>query len=244
VNLKVVILAGGLGSRLEEYTKIIPKPLVSVGGKPIICHLIDIYSKFNFTEFYIATGYKSEKFSKFFKKKDNNKIYYTSKYKKCEINLIYTGNKTMTGGRIKILEKYLKNETFLLTYGDGLANVNIKKLLQFHRKRKKIVTVTAVRPPARFGEIKVRKNVVIKFKEKPQVTEGWINGGFFVIEPKFFRYLGNHQCVLEKEPLEKMVKLKQLSAFKHFDFWQCIDTKRDIETFSKINKKKILPWLK
>lgn len=242
--MKIVILAGGLGSRLEEYTKVIPKPLVKINNKPIICHIIDIYSKFNFTKFYIATGYKSEEFSKFFKRKGNNNIVYMSKYKKCEINLIYTGKKTMTGGRIKILEKYLKNETFLLTYGDGLANVNIKKLLKFHNKEKKIITVTAVRPPARFGEIKIRKKSVIKFKEKPQVTEGWINGGFFVIEPKFFRYLGNHQCILEKEPLEKMVSLKQLAAYKHFDFWQCIDTKRDIENLSKIKKKNFLPWLR
>ena len=217
--MKVVILAGGLGTRLHEYTKLIPKPMVKINSKPIIMHIIEHYFSYGYNNFYIALGYKGKIIKDYF-----NKI---KKKHKWTVNLINTGLKTMTGGRLKRLEKKLGSETFLLTYGDGISNVNLKKLVSFHKKNKKIVTLTAVRPPARFGAIKIFKNRVKTFKEKSKLDEGWINGGFFVIEPKFLKFIKGDNTFLEKEPLEILSKKKQLTAFKHQGFWQCIDTKRD-----------------
>ena len=222
--MKVVILAGGLGTRLSEYTKTIPKPMIKVKGKPLIYHIMKNYAKYGFKDFYIALGYKGHAIKNFFKKNSFN----------WNINLIDTGRKTMTGGRLKRLTKHLKNETFMMTYGDGLSNVNIKKLINFHKKNKKMVTLTAVRPPARFGALKLRGNSVTYFKEKSKVDEGWINGGFFVIEPKFLNYIKNDKTFLEKEPLEKVCKKKTLIAYKHDGFWQCVDTKRDLDKLKSI----------
>ena len=224
--MKVVILAGGLGTRLSEYTKTIPKPMIKVKGKPLIYHIMKTYAKYGFKDFYIALGYKGHAIKNFFKKNSFN----------WNINLIDTGRKTMTGGRLKRLTKHLKNETFMMTYGDGLSNVNIKKLINFHKKNKKMVTLTAVRPPARFGALKLKGNSITYFKEKSKVDEGWINGGFFVIEPEFLNYIKNDQTFLEKEPLEKACRKKTLAAFKHDGFWQCVDTKRDLEKLKKILK--------
>ena len=224
--MKVVILAGGLGTRLSEYTKTIPKPMIKVKGKPLIYHIMKTYAKYGFKDFYIALGYKSHVIKNFFKKNSFN----------WNINLIDTGRKTMTGGRLKRLTKHLKNETFMMTYGDGLSNVNIKKLINFHKKNKKMVTLTAVRPPARFGALKLKGNSITYFKEKSKVDEGWINGGFFVIEPEFLNYIKNDQTFLEKEPLEKVCKKKTLVAFKHDGFWQCVDTKRDLEKLKETLK--------
>jgi len=224
--MKVVILAGGLGTRLSEYTKLIPKPMVTVGGKPIIYHIMKHYSKYGFENFYIALGYKGDVIKRFFKKNSFG----------WNINLIETGKKTMTGGRLKRLEKYLKNETFFLTYGDGVSDINLKKLLKFHKKNKNLVTLSAVRPPARFGAIKLSGNKVKVFKEKDVMDEGWINGGFFVMEPKFLDYIKNDSTFLEKEPLEKASKAGQLFAYKHEGFWQCMDTKRDKDKLEKILK--------
>ena len=225
--MKVVILAGGLGTRISEYTKIIPKPMIPVAGKPIIIHIMKSYAKFGFKDFYIALGYKGGIIKKFFKNKNYG----------WKVNLINTGKKTMTGGRLKRLKKYLKNETFMMTYGDGLSDVNLKKLLKFHKKNKKIVTVTAVRPPARFGALKLKGNKVSYFKEKSRLDEGWINGGFFVMEPNFLKLIKNDRTYLEKQPLEKVTKDKQLVAYKHKRFWQCIDTKRDLDKVRQIFKK-------
>jgi len=222
--MKVVILAGGFGTRLSEYTKTIPKPMIKVKGKPLIYHIMKNYAKYGFKDFYIALGYKGHAIKNFFKKNSFN----------WNINLIDTGRKTMTGGRLKRLTKHLKNETFMMTYGDGLSNVNIKKLINFHKKNKKMVTLTAVRPPARFGALKLRGNSVTYFKEKSKVDEGWINGGFFVIEPKFLNYIKNDKTFLEKEPLEKVCKKKTLIAYKHDGFWQCVDTKRDLDKLKSI----------
>ena len=224
--MKVVILAGGFGSRISEYTKTIPKPMIAINKKPILVHIMEHYAKFGFKEFYIALGYKGNVIKKYFKKK---KL-------KWSINLIDTGLNTMTGGRIKRLEKYLKNETFFLTYGDGVSDINLKKLLKFHKKNKNLVTLSAVRPPARFGAIKLSGNKVKVFKEKDIMDEGWINGGFFVIEPKFLDYIKNDSTFLEKEPLEKASKAGQLFAYKHEGFWQCMDTKRDKDKLEKILK--------
>lgn len=226
--MKVVILAGGLGTRLSEYTKSIPKPMVKVGGKPIILRIINLYRKYGYKEFYIALGYKGKIIRNFFSKN----------FKDLKINLIDTGKNTMTGGRLKRLKKYLRNETFLMTYGDGLSNVNINNLVRFHKKNKSILTLTAVRPPARFGSIKIKGNYVYYFKEKSSVDEGWINGGFFVLEPKIFEYIKNDNTFLEKEPFEKLAKQKNIKAYKHDGFWQCMDTKRDKDLLDRIVKEK------
>jgi glucose-1-phosphate cytidylyltransferase len=216
--MKVVILAGGLGSRISEYTKTIPKPMIKICGKPIIHRIIDHYIKYGHKEFYIALGYKGRVIKDYFK---NRKF-----PKSIKINLIDTGKHTMTGGRLKRLEKYLK-ESFLLTYGDGLSNIDLDKLINFHNKNKKLITLTAVRPPARFGVIKISRNIVKYFREKNSLDSGWINGGFFVINPKFIKFIKGDSIFLEQEPFKKATRLKQLSAFKHKGFWQCMDTLRD-----------------
>ena len=224
--MKVVILAGGKGSRLSEYTTSIPKPMVKIMGVPIIKRIISFYSEYGFKEFIVASGYKSEIIKNYFKKNKNIKV-------------VFTGKNTMTGGRIKRLEKFLKRENFLLTYGDGLSDVNINKLIKFHKKNKNIVTLTAARPPARFGGIKLSGNKVKYFKEKSSLDEGWINGGFFVMSPEIFKFLKNDNTVLERQPLEKISKLKKLGAYKHFKNWQCMDTVRDKQLLEELVKKKI-----
>ena len=221
--MKVVILAGGFGTRLSKYTNKIPKPMIKINKLPILVHIMKHYYSYGFENFYIAAGYKSHVIKEYFQK---NKF-------KWKVKIIDTGLKTMTGGRLKRLKPYLKNEKFLMTYGDGLSNVNIKKLIEFHKKNRKIMTLTAVRPPARFGAIKISNNFVNYFKEKSQIDEGWINGGFFVIEQKIFKFIKNDETVFEKEPIEKLTKKKQLIAFKHKNFWQCLDTKRDIDLLKK-----------
>ena len=226
--MKVVILAGGLGTRLSEYTKLIPKPMVKVNNKPILYYIMKHFSNYGYKDFYVLLGYKGKVIRNYFKKKSFG----------WNINLIDTGLKTMTGGRIKRLKKYIGKETFLATYGDGLSNVNIKKLVAFHKKNKKIATLTAVRPPARFGAIKIRGNFVNYFKEKSKVDEGWINGGFFVLEPKIFDFIKNNKIFFEREPLEKTSKSNNLCAFKHEGFWQCVDTKRDRDRIDKLLKEK------
>ena len=228
--MKVVILAGGFGTRLSEYTKSIPKPMVNINGKPILIHIMDHYSKYGYKDFYLALGYKGNFIKRYFQK--NKKTNY--RYK---VNLIDTGLKTMTGGRLKRLKDLLSDETFLLTYGDGVSNVNLKKLLSFHKKNKKLITLTAVRPPARFGAIKILGNKVKTFKEKSKLDEGWINGGFFVVEPKFLNLIKGDSTFLEREPLESASKKNQLLAFKHHGFWQCMDTKRDKDFLEKNLKK-------
>lgn len=226
--MKVVILAGGKGSRLAEYTSAMPKPMVKILGVPIIVRIINYYAKFGFKDFIIASGYKSKIIKKYF---ENN-------LRTLNIEVIFTGKNSMTGGRIKKLEKHLKNEKFLLTYGDGLCDVDIKKLIHFHNKNKNFVTLTAVRPPARFGGIKISGSKVKYFKEKSRLDEGWINGGFFVMEPKIFKFLKNENTVLERSPLENISKRKKLGAFKHQGFWQCMDTKRDKDFLEKVLRRK------
>ena len=224
--MKVIILAGGFGTRISEYTKKIPKPMVMINRLPILVHIMKHYNKYGFNDFIIALGYKGNIIKEYFKKKKFS----------WKVKLVDTGLKTMTGGRIKRLERYLGKKTFMLTYGDGLSNVNLKKLYNFHKKNKKIVTLTAVRPPARFGGLKIKSNLVSYFKEKSRLDEGWINGGFFVIEPKFLKFIKGDETFLEHEPLEKVTNIKNLAAFKHKGFWQCMDTVRDKEKLEIIVK--------
>ena len=228
--MKVVILAGGFGTRISEYTRFIPKPMIKIRGTPILIHIMKHYAKFGFNEFYIALGYKGNVIKNYFKSKKFN----------WNINLINTGKNTMTGGRLKKIKKYLKGEDFFLTYGDGLSDINILKLLKFHKKNKKLVTLTAVRPPARFGALRLKGNIVSYFKEKSMMDEGWINGGFFVISYKFLNFIKNDQTYLEREPLERITKAKELAAYRHNGFWQCIDNMRDLISLNKkIKEKKI-----
>ena len=224
--MNVVILAGGLGTRISEYTKLVPKPMIKIAGKPMIYHIMKNYAKYGFKSFIIASGYKGNIIKKFFRKKIKN----------WNVSVIDTGKKTMTGGRLKKLKKYIGDQTFFLTYGDGVSNINIKTLLSFHKKNKKLVTLTAVRPPARFGFVKIKGSQVYYFKEKAKSEEGWINGGFFVMEPKFLSLIKKDSTFLEREPLEMATKAGQLAAFKHTGFWQCVDTKRDLDNLKKALK--------
>ena len=225
--MKVVILAGGLGTRISEYTRNIPKPMIKIKGQPILLRIMKHYYKFGFNDFYIASGYKGKIIKNYFKNKKFN----------FKVNIIDTGLNTMTGGRVLRLKKILKSETFLLTYGDGLSDINIKNLIRFHKKSKNYVTLTAVRPPARFGAIKLHGNRVKVFKEKSRLDEGWINGGFFVMSPKIFKFIKNDKSYLERQPLENLSKINKLGAYKHFGFWQCMDTLRDKEILEKKIKK-------
>ena len=229
--MKIVILCGGLGSRLSEETKLIPKPMVKIGKIPIIQHLINFYSFYGFNDFILATGYKNKVIEKYFKKNKN-------------VKCVFTGNSTLTGGRLLRLKKlFKKNETFMLTYGDGLTNQNLTKLLKFHLRHKKIGTLTAVKPPARFGELFLKGNRIIKFEEKPQLNNNWINGGFFVFNYEIFNLIKGDKMMLEREPLTKLAKKKELIAFKHKGFWQCMDTMRDKNVLVNLWKSKKAPWL-
>ena len=239
--MKVVILAGGMGTRLAEYTEIIPKPLIKIGNMPILWHIMKIFSKFGYNDFVIPLGYKAELIKDFFLnlqyfesdftiEPSTGKITVHKNYSDdWKISLIDTGLNTMTGGRLLRLKNILDQDKFFLTYGDGLADININELIKFHNKNKKIMTVTAVRPAARFGEIKISEqgDKVLYFKEKPRVENGWINGGFFVAEPSLFKYLNNDKTILEHEPLQSITEDEQLVAYKHFGHWQCMDNKKD-----------------
>ena len=232
--MKVIILAGGFGTRLSEYTSTIPKPMIQVGNKPILHHIMQFYANFGHTDFYVALGYKGEVIKKYFSNIDSD----------WNINLIDTGSNSMTGGRVKRLQKFIGKETFMLTYGDGLSDININNLISFHKNHRKMVTISAVRPPARFGALKLKDSEVVSFKEKSQLTESWINGGFFVMEPDFFEMLSSDETVLEKEPLEKAASTKELIAFRHEGFWQCMDHKLDKDLLDEMCSKKEAPWLK
>jgi len=231
--MKVILLAGGFGTRLSEYTDTIPKPMVKIGDQPILWHIMNLYAQYKHENFFIALGYKGEVIKKYFSKKIKN----------WEINLIDTGKETMTGGRVKRLQKLIGNETCMLTYGDGLSNINLDTLLAFHKNHGKLVTVSAVRPPARFGAMKLNGDRVTDFREKSQIDEGWINGGFFIIEPGFFDFIEGDHIYLEKEPLERAAKEKELFAYKHDGFWKCMDTKRDRDNLEEIYLKGA-PWIR
>lgn len=252
--MKVVILAGGLGTRLAEETDVIPKPMVEIGGKPILWHIMKHYAHYGFKEFFIALGYKSDIIKRYFLD------YYTlngsmtidfsngnveMQNKECEDWLLHlqdTGMQTNTGGRVKRLESRLKEETFMVTYGDGVCNVNLQDLLRFHNSHRHIATVTAVRPPARFGGLIFEGDFVSNFTEKPQIGEGWINGGFLVFEPGIFDYLEGDQSSLEGDALERLAKDHQLAAYRHDGFWQCMDTLRDKRLLERLWVEGRAPW--
>ena len=253
--MKVVILAGGLGTRLSEETDLKPKPMVEIGEHPIIWHIIKIYSHFGFNDFIICLGYKGyvikEYFANYFLHKSdieidiqNNEMkYLNTTTESWKISLIDTGQNTMTGGRIKRVEKYLDNKTFMLTYGDGLADVNITNLLKFHQEHQKSATVTAVQPAGRFGSLSIGdEDNISSFLEKPPGDNSWINGGFFVLEPEVIDYIGGDETVWEMEPLEKISQNRQLVAYKHRGFWHPMDTLRDRNYLNQIWKSGKAPW--
>lgn len=252
--MKVVILAGGLGTRLAEETEIKPKPMVEVGGHPILWHIMKIYGCQGFNEFFVALGYKGAVIKRYFLDYyslsgnltvDLNNGQADIREKTCDdwkVHLIDTGQNSMTGGRIKRLEPYLSKETFMVTYGDGVANVNLKELLEFHRSQGKLATVTAVHPPARFGELLINDDGSADFSEKPQTAVGWINGGFIVFEPEVFDYLKGDESVMELDALERLAERGQLAAYKHRGFWQCMDTLRDKQHLESYWSAGNAPW--
>ena len=237
--MKVIILAGGFGTRLSEYTESIPKPMVTVGGKPILWHIMKTYAHFGHKDFYLALGYKAEVIKEYFLHYRSLNADFTvdlasgvvkshqSEDIDWRITLVNTGLETMTGGRIKRLKSFIGDEQFMFTYGDGVADIDIDALLRFHNNHGKMVTLTAVRPSARFGDLEFDGDRISSFQEKPQLHEGWINGGFFVCQPEILDYINDDSQMLEREPLERMVAAGELMAYKHDGFWHCMDTKRD-----------------
>lgn len=252
--MKVIILAGGYGTRLSEYTKSIPKPMVTVGGKPILWHIMNTYASFNHNDFYVALGYKAEIIKDFFLNyktlnsdftvdlSSGNITEHNQDNIDWNVTLVNTGLNSMTGGRVKRMKDYIGNESFLLTYGDGLADIDINLLIKFHKNHGKMVTVSAVHPGARFGELSLDGDIVTSFKEKPQTSQGWINGGYFVIEPEFFELIDDDSTILEQSPLEKASQMGELMSFQHNGFWQCMDTKRDRDYLESLWKSNDAPW--
>ena len=252
--MKAIILAGGLGSRISEESHLKPKPMIEIGGKPIIWHIMKIYSKYGVNDFIICLGYKGyiikEYFSNYFlhlsdvtfNMRDNS-IQIHQKYSEpWTVTLLETGDNTMTGGRIKKAKKYIDKETFCMTYGDGLADINIYELIDFHRSSKTIATVTAIQPPGRYGAVEIQEGVVRKFQEKPAGDGSWINGGFFVLEPEIFDMIDHDETVWENEPLRLMVEKRQLSAYKHNGFWQAMDTLREKNYLEELWANGNAPW--
>jgi len=237
--LKVAILAGGAGTRLAEETDVRPKPMVEIGGRPILWHVMSIYARAGFREFLVASGYKGERIREYFRVAPSRE---DSRAADWEVEIVDTGLETMTGGRILRLRPALGEGTFLLTYGDGLADLDVRELVRFHRGHGKLATVTAVRPPSRFGALSLDGSRVREFSEKPQAGEGWINGGFFAFEPGVFDYLSGDASILEREPLERLARDGQLMAFRHAGFWQPMDTLREKRILEELWQSGRAPW--
>lgn len=253
--MKVIILAGGFGTRLSEYTETIPKPMVTVGGKPILWHIMRSYAYFGHKDFYLALGYKSEVIKEYFLNYRSLNADFTVDLSSgnvephqiddtdWRVTLVQTGLESMTGGRVKRLQSFIGNEPFMLTYGDGVADVDLDALLTFHKSHGKMVTISAVHPGARFGELEMKDQKVIAFQEKPQTGQGWINGGYFIIEPEFFELISDDSTVLEREPLEKAAEMGELMAYCHDGYWQCMDTKRDKDHLEELWLSGKAPWV-
>jgi glucose-1-phosphate cytidylyltransferase len=252
--MKVIILAGGFGTRLSEYTQSIPKPMVTIGGKPIIWHIMKSYANYGHRDFHLALGYKAELIKDYFLNyrslnsdftidlDTGNFTAHQNDNVDWKVTLVDTGIDSMTGGRVKRMKSFIGNETFLLTYGDGLADIDIAALVDFHYSHGKMVTVSAVHPGARFGELDMSGNVVTSFKEKPQTSQGWINGGYFVVNSEFFNLIEGDYTILEKDPLERVADMGELMAYQHDGFWQCMDTKRDRDSLEELWKTDQAPW--
>lgn len=254
--MKVAILCGGLGTRLTEETALRPKPMVEIGGQPILWHIMRNYASYGYKEFVLALGYKGELikryFLDYFHLQSNLSVSLSKGSVKAHddaegrddwlVHMIDTGQFTETGGRIKRLAQWLGGEPFMLTYGDGVCNINLNELEKFHRSHGRLATVTAVHPPSRFGGLTFNNEFVEEFSEKPQIGEGWINGGFFVLEPQVLDYIDGDGSFFEREPLEKLAKDKQLVAYKHDGFWQCMDTLRDVRTLESLWTSGQAPW--
>lgn len=252
--MKVIILAGGFGSRLSEYTEMVPKPMVMIGGRPILWHIMKTYAAFGHKDFYLALGYKAEFVKEYFLNYRSLNADFTIdlgsgsiKSQKSDdvdwrVTLVDTGLNSMTGGRVRRMRELVGNERFLLTYGDGVADIDLDALLAFHQKHGRMVTVSAVRPSARFGELEIDAGRVSSFREKPQAGQGWINGGYFVIEPAFFELIEGDSTVLEREPLERAARMGELMAYTHGGYWQCMDTKRDRDSLEELWQSGNAPW--
>ncbi|MFS0555268.1 glucose-1-phosphate cytidylyltransferase [Brevibacillus sp. 179-C9.3 HS] len=254
--MKVVILAGGYGTRIGEETHLRPKPLIEIGDWPIICHIMSLYSKYGFDDFIICLGYKGYMIKEYFAhyflhhsdvtfdfRNDNQVTFHNHNAAPWRVTLIDTGKDTGTGGRVKRIQKYVGEETFMLTYGDGLSDMDIGQLVQFHRTHHKLATITTTQPPGRFGALDIADgNSVTGFQEKPKGDGGWINAGFFVMEPGVFDYIAGDETVLEKEPLESLAKANQLMAFKHAGFWHPMDTLRDKKYLEELWKSGKAAW--
>jgi len=254
--MKVILLAGGFGTRLSEYTETLPKPMVRIGGKPILWHIMKTYAHFGHTNFYIALGYKAEVIKEYFLHYKTMNADFTVDLGEgtvtshqldeldWKVTLVDTGLHTMTGGRVRRMKPYIGNETCLLTYGDGLSDIDLDQLITFHKSHGKMVTVTAVHPGARFGELEMKGEQVTSFQEKPQTGQGWINGGYFVIEPEFFDLIQDDKTILERGPLERVAQSGELMAFQHQGFWHCMDTKRDLDNLEELWNSGKAPWKK
>jgi len=252
--MKVVILCGGLGTRIAEYTNKVPKPMIPVGDRPIMWHIMEWYASHGHEDFYLALGYKSELIKEYFLQYRNLNNDFTvnlgtgqinthkEEVKNWNVTLVDTGIKSMTGGRLKRLKHYIGNETFMLTYGDGISNLDINTLIDFHKSHGKMVTVTAVHPGARFGKLNLKGEKIISFQEKPQTGEGWVNGGFFVMEPEFINLIEDDETILELSPLEIAASKDEMRAFLHDGYWQCMDTVRDRENLEKVWQSGNAPW--
>lgn len=252
--MKVIILAGGFGSRLSEYTEMVPKPMVMIGGRPILWHIMKTYAAFGHKDFYLALGYKAEFVKEYFLNYRSLNADFTidlgsgsiKSHKSDDVDwrvtLVDTGLNSMTGGRVRRMRELVGNERFLLTYGDGVADIDLDALLAFHQKHGRMVTVSAVRPSARFGELEIDAGRVSSFREKPQAGQGWINGGYFVIEPAFFDLIEGDATVLEREPLERVASMGELMAYTHAGYWQCMDTKRDRDSLEELWQSGNAPW--
>lgn len=256
--MKVVLLAGGFGTRISEESHLKPKPMIEIGGMPILWHVMKSYSYYNFNDFIICCGYKAHMIKEYFAdyylhrsditfdfSQENSMTIHNNFAEPWKVTVIDTGLNTMTGGRVKRIKDYVGNESFMLSYGDGVSDVDIQKLLEYHKNHGKLATMTAIQPDGRFGVLDIDgKSTIQAFREKSKGDSGWINGGFMVLQPEIFDYIEGDSTIFEKEPLEAVAKKGELMAYKHYGFWQCMDTQRDKEHLEKLIESKQAPWIK